>query len=106
MLAARRAIQFAVKLSFHHATFEGDSEGVIKALSLGSYSIASIDHLVKDGKSIAGSLRAYSFFQTRRQGNNVVIALARETRFSFPLQVRIKDVPSNILNLVVDDFPN
>ena len=40
MLAARRVIQFAVQLSFHHATFQGDSESVIKALSLGSYSVA------------------------------------------------------------------
>nr|XP_023900880.1 uncharacterized protein LOC112012720 [Quercus suber] len=69
ILAARRAIQFTVELGFHHATFEGDVEGVIKALSLGSFPITTTGHLVKDCKSIAGSLRAYSFSHTRRQGN-------------------------------------
>ena len=60
ILAARRAIQFTVELCFHHATFEGDAEGVIKALSLGSFPIAASDHIIKDCKSIASSLRAYS----------------------------------------------
>ena len=54
-LAARRAIQFTVELCFHRATFEGDAEGVIKALSLSSFPIAASDHIIKDCKSIATS---------------------------------------------------
>ena len=66
ILAARRDIQFTRELGFHHVTFEVDVEGVIKALSLGSFPIAATGHLVKDCKSITGSLRAYSFSYTRR----------------------------------------
>lgn len=55
ILVARIAIQFTVELGFNHATFERDVEGVIKALSLGSFPIAAAGHLVKDCKSIAGS---------------------------------------------------
>ncbi|KAK9992382.1 hypothetical protein SO802_027367 [Lithocarpus litseifolius] len=105
ILATRRAIQFTVELGFHHATFEGDVEGVIKALSLGSFPIATTRHLVKDCKSIVGSLRAYSFSRTRRQGNKVAYALARGARFSFILQVWMEDIPPNTFNFVVDDFP-
>lgn len=80
ILAAIRAIQFTVELGFHHATFEGGVEVVIKALSLGSFPITVTGHLVKDCKSIAGSLKAYSFSPTRRQGNKVAYVLARGAR--------------------------
>ena len=59
ILATRKAIQFTVELYFHHTTFEGDVEGVIKALSLGSFPIAASDHIIKDCKSIATSQTLY-----------------------------------------------
>lgn len=74
MAVIRRAALFTVELGFHHVTFEGDAEGVIKALSMGDSALASAGFLVKDFMSIAGSLRIFSFFHTRRQGNNIAHA--------------------------------
>ena len=44
------------------------------------------------------------YHHVRRQGNYVAHALARDTRFTFPLRVWGEVVPPNILNYVVKDL--
>ena len=56
LLAKRKAAMFAVELGFQHVIFEDDAEGVIKALSQRDPTQSPIGHLVKDFRSIAGSL--------------------------------------------------
>ena len=60
LLAARRAAVFAVELGLQRVIFEGDAEGVIKALSKRDVTQSPDDHLVKDFRSIAGSLGTFS----------------------------------------------
>lgn len=47
MLAARRAAQFIVELGFPHVIFEGDFEGIIKALVDGYSTLSSFGHIKK-----------------------------------------------------------
>ena len=98
MVAARTAAVFAAELGFQRVIFEGDAAGVIKTLSIWDLVLAPAGHLVKDFRSIVGSLRTFSLSHTRRQGNKVAHALVRGARFSFPLQVGMEDVPPNILH--------
>lgn len=51
---------FVVELGFQHVIFEGDAAGVIKALSMRDLVLAPASHLVKDFRSIVGSLRTFS----------------------------------------------
>ena len=106
LLAARRATVFAMELGLQQISFEGDAEGVIKALSKRDVTHSLVGHLVKDFRSIASSLGTFSLSHTRRQGNNVAYALAWRARFSFPLLVWMEDVPPNILHYVLEDFPS
>ena len=55
LLAARRAAVFAVELGLQQISFEGDTEGVIKALSQRDVTLSPVDHIVKDFRSIASS---------------------------------------------------
>ena len=111
LLVARRVVVFAVELGLQQISFEGDANGVIKALSQRDVTHSPVghlvkDHLVKDFRSIASSLGTFSLSHTRRQGNNVAHALARRALFSFPLLVWMEDVPPNILHYVLKDFPS
>lgn len=105
MVAARRAAVFAAELGFQHVIFEGNAKGVIKALSMRDFALTPASHLVKEFRHITGSLRTFSLFDTRRQGNNVAHALAMRAMCSFPLQVWMEDVLPNILYYVIEDFP-
>ena len=106
LLAARRATVFAMELGLQQISFEGDAEGVIKALSKRDVTHSLVGHLVKDFRSITSSLGTFSLSHTRRQGNNVAHALAWRARFSFSLLVWMEDVPPNILHYVLEDFPS
>ena len=55
LLAARRATVFAMELGLQQISFEGDAEGVIKALSQRDVTHSLVGHLVKDFRSIASS---------------------------------------------------
>ena len=106
LLAARRATVIAMELGLQQISFEGDAEGVIKALSQRDVTHSPVGHLVKDFRSIASSLGTFSLSHTKRQGNNVAHALARTACFSFPLLVWMEDVPPSILHYVLRDFPS
>ena len=59
MLAARRAVAFAIVTSFQQVVFEGDSESIIKSLR-GSGMENSLDgHIIKDILSYTNSLQSF-----------------------------------------------
>ena len=66
LLAARRAAVFAVELGLQQISFEGDTEGVIKALSQRDVTLSPVDHIVKDFRSIASSSETFTLSHTRR----------------------------------------
>ncbi|XP_050260094.1 uncharacterized protein LOC126705233 [Quercus robur] len=105
MLAARKAAMFARDLGFSQVCFEGDAELVVKCLHLGMVSNALVGHLVKDFMSIGRHFQSSNVIHVRRQGNNVAHALARDSKFSFPLRVWTEEVPPNISCFVVRDLP-
>ena len=51
LLVARRAAVFAVELGLQHISFEGDAEGVKKALAQRDVTHSPVGHIVKDFKS-------------------------------------------------------
>ena len=65
--------------------------------------LLATSHLIKDTKSIVGSLVNYSFSHTRMQGNIVVHTLVKRTIFSFPLLVWMESIPPNVINFIVSD---
>ena len=105
MLAVRRVAQFIVELGFPQAVFKGDSVGIIKALADGYFALSSFSHLVKDFSSILGLCHSHSFSNVRRQGNSVTHALAQRVRLSFPLMIWMENVPSDVFQFVLKDFP-
>lgn len=94
-----------MELGFTQFIFEGDFEFVIKALSVGNFSLLSTGHLVIDTKFITGSFWTHSFSYVRRQCNVVAHVLRQRARFFFPLLVWMEYVLQDILHFVDDDFP-
>ena len=64
---------FAAELGFLQLTFKGDSEVVIKALSIDNSSLSSVGH-------ISGSFEAHTFSHISRQGNIVAHASAERAK--------------------------
>lgn len=100
MLAAQRAIQFALETDISHLIFEGDSKIGFKAMTLDVDPFSSIGHFVKDIKSFASSLMNFSFSHTRRWDNSVTYSLARRGRLSSSLLDWMEFVPPNVLILL------
>ena len=94
VLAARRAVIFALELGFDQVILEGDSEIAIQAMNSDDYSAAPFGHIITDIKSLSSSFRSLVFYHTRRLGNKVAHRLAREAcNFSSPFCTWIEEVP-------------
>ena len=102
-MAARRAMIFMEELGLCRATFEGDSETVVKALAGDCPDQSCIGHIIKDCKSLMGCFQTCSFSHVRQQSNRVAHALARRARKSSPLSVWMESVPPDISYLVYVD---
>ena len=99
-MATRRAMIFMEELGLCRATFEGDSETIVKALAGDCLDRSCIGHIIKDCKSLMGCFQTCSFSHVRRQSNGVTRALARRARKSSPLSIWMESVPPNISYLV------
>ena len=86
MLAARKAVEFALESSITSATFEGDLDIIFKELTSSEPSLALHGHLIQDVKFLA-FFYCISFAHICRQGNNVAHALARWVFNSLDLPV-------------------
>ena len=84
--------------------FEGDLEVVCNTLKAANGGHPSIGQFVKEFLSIVSSLKTFSFYHTRRQGNSVSHALAKRAKGSLPLLVWMEHVPPNVYEFVVSDF--
>nr|XP_023918891.1 uncharacterized protein LOC112030434 [Quercus suber] len=102
-LAARRAITFIEELGLRQATFEGDSEIVVKTLVGDCPVWSSIGLIVKDCKSLMDLFQTCTFSHVRRQSNDVAHALAQRARNSSPLSVWMESIPLDIYYLVYVD---
>ena len=100
MLATRRVVRFAHEIGLQQCHFEGDSEGIIKALVTRDMLSSSYGHLVRDTLCCVNSFRSSSFSHIARQGNSVAHALAQRARLSFLLLVWMEDVPFDKTYLV------
>ena len=78
VLAAKRALIFALELGFDQVILEGDSEIAIRAMNSDDYMAAPFGHLIADIKALAPHFRSLVFYHTRRLGNKVAHSLARE----------------------------
>ena len=93
VLVARRALIFALELSFDHIILEGDSNIAIRAMMCDSYSAASFGHILSDIKSLDAQFRHVVFSHTRRQGNKVAHNLARAACNFYPFCTWIEEIP-------------
>ena len=103
-LAVRRATEFAMKLGITSAVLERDSEIIHRELICTEPSLALYGHIIHDVKQLASYFACIRFVHIRRQGNNVVHALARKAVTSPDLNVWMEDVPLDILHVVQADL--
>ena len=98
MVAARRALMFAVKLCFDKVEVVSDSESVVNAI-LGDYMDNSyMCHVLQDIKFMFLSFSFISIKHTHREGNCVAHKLARRAANNHFL-IWMEFVPSDILDV-------
>ena len=101
-LAACRAVELGSELGLHRATFEGDSEVVVKALRCKEYGLAPYAHLIKDVSLFFGSYSELSYSHVKRDGNKV--AHSRLALSTQNCTVWMEDVPYRTLPFVQADL--
>ncbi|XP_030931047.1 uncharacterized protein LOC115956926 [Quercus lobata] len=106
LLAARRAVSFSAELEHLRCVCEGDSLSVVNALKGSGLVLSSGGHLLADISSLSNSFQSISFAHVGRQGNAVAHALAQRARSSLSTQIWLECVPTDIMSIVMDNFPN
>ena len=92
VLAARRALWFAMELEFDRLIVEGDSEVIINSIKEGNMSHSAFGHILQDIISLCSLFNYVSFQHVKRQGNGVAHRLARRA-ITNPLDVWMESVP-------------
>ena len=92
VLAARRALWFAMELGFHRLVVESDSEVIINSIKDGNLSHSTFGHILQDITSLCSLFSYVSFQYIKRQGNCVAHKLARRA-ITNPLDVWMESVP-------------
>ena len=88
-MAAVRAVNFALDLSFTSIMIEDDLEIIIKALYIEDESFSSYDHLIVETKFYLASFSSFQFSHIRRHGNNIAHKLVKHVS---DFQVWMEDV--------------
>ena len=92
VLAARRALWFAMELGFDRLVVEGDSEVIINSIKEGNMSHSAFGHILQDITSLCSLFSFVSFQHIKRQGNGVAHKLARRA-ITNPLDVWMESIP-------------
>lgn len=77
VMAARKAVEFALEIGLTKVIIEGDSDTIYRELNSTNPSLAMHGHVIEDIKLLVPSFVSYNFTHVCRQGNNVAHALAR-----------------------------
>ena len=104
VLAAMRAISFALKLHLPSVIVEGDSKLIISVLRSEEESFTSFGHLISSIKQSLGIFSCISFSHTHRTGNFLAHNLAQYARHIDTFTVWIEDVPPHLHHVIVTDF--
>ena len=70
-LAARRALNLALKTRFQQITLEGDSQTLISALVNNTHSLSSFGHIMKDIQFLASCFSKINYSHVHRHCNTV-----------------------------------
>ena len=104
VLAAMRAISFALELHLPSVIVEGDSKLIISAFRSEEESFTSFGHLISSIKQRLVIFSCISFSHTRRTGNSLAHNLAQYARYIDIFTVWIEDVPPHLHHVIVTDF--
>ena len=104
VLAAMRAISFALELHLPSVIVEGDSKLIISAFRSEEESFTSFGHLISSIKQRLVIFSCISFSHTRRTGNSLAHNLAQYARYIDTFTVWIEDVPPHLHHVIVTDF--
>nr|POE82832.1 hypothetical protein CFP56_68503 [Quercus suber] len=96
VLAARRALELAVELSFDHLILEGDSEILHKALLAEGRNFTPYGHLVQDIVYLSSFFLAFKTSLVRCLGNKLTHSLARNSKSLNHMQIWMENVPPDL----------
>ena len=100
VLAALKAVSFALELGFRSAILEGESLGLIKALKSAECSLSPTGLLIDDVKRVANSFVQLLYSHVKRNGNRIAHSLAKNALRIPDFQVWMEDVPSHIVSIL------
>ena len=100
VLAALKAVSFALELGFRSAILEGESLGLIKALKSAECSLSPTGLLIDDVKRVANSFVHLLYSHVKRNGNRIAHSLAKNALRIPDFQVWMEDVPSHIVSIL------
>ena len=87
VIAAKKALKFALELGLSTIVLEGDSKHTIDALLSEEVSLIDIGHLIEEEKLYGDQLDVVEFSHVKREGNKTAYNIARHARHVSELSV-------------------
>ena len=103
VIAARRALIFALELGFESVMVEGDFEIIINAIREKTLLSSDLGHILEDIHVLPCFFSSISFHHIKHMGNCVAHRLAHRS-FCNPLLVWMEEVPPNIVDVYIHDL--
>ena len=100
VIAAKRALRFALDIGLSPIVLKGDSKNTIDALMWEGSLLADYGHLVDDAKRLANQFESMEFSHIKREDNSVVYNIARHARHVSELSVWTDDVPPHLYAII------
>ena len=105
-LAARRALELALKLGFDDIILEGDSEILIKSLMNGGSELAHYGHLAADILFLLSHFSKSRLYFVQRQCNRLAHSLARRASTPPLMSVWMEEISPDLTSVFLVDLHN
>ena len=100
VIAAKKALQFAIDLGLSSIVLEGDSKITIDGQRREELSLEEYGHLLNEAKDIAKQFADDEFNHVLRQANKAAHNIIRRARYFSEFSVWMEDVPSHLFLVI------
>ena len=100
VIAAKKALQFAIDLGLSSIVLEGDSKITIDGLRREELSLEEYGHLLNEVKDIAKQFAEVEFNHVLRQANKAAHNITRHARHFSEFSVWMEDVPPHFFLVI------
>ncbi|XP_065636888.1 uncharacterized protein LOC136070629 [Quercus suber] len=101
IIAATKALKFALNIGLSSIVLEGDSKITINALQSRGPSLVEFGNQIEEAKLLASQFTVVEFGHSRRQGNSIAHNIARHARHVSKFVMWMEELPPHLPTVIL-----